>query len=86
MVVNNDGLHSPEQKEAQIALKAGFHQITVTMFERDGGEELDVLYAGPGISQRQIPKDVLFTACPAQSAPASGSPDGKKTEGMAEQK
>jgi hypothetical protein len=60
LVVDNDGLHAPEQKAGQIALKAGFHPITVAMFEKDGGEELDVLFSGPGMSPRRIPEEALF--------------------------
>ncbi len=61
LVVNNDGIHKPEEQAGQIALKAGLHPITVTMFEGRWGETLDVKFTAPGLSQKQISKELLFT-------------------------
>jgi hypothetical protein len=56
LVVNNDGLHGPEERSGSIGLKAGKHAITVTYFDHAGeGDLLSVSYAGPGISKRAIP-------------------------------
>ncbi|MGA2916275.1 MAG: PA14 domain-containing protein [Sedimentisphaerales bacterium] len=63
LVVNNDGLHGMLEKNGSIYLLAGKHPITVTYFEKDGSENLIVSYAGPGISKRQIPDEVLFKSC-----------------------
>lgn len=60
LIVNNDGLHGMVEKSGVVGLKAGMHSITVTMFERAGGEGLTVQYAGPGIAKQVIPADVLF--------------------------
>ena len=58
-VVNNDGLHAAEERSGTIGLKAGKHPISVTFFEKTGGNILDVYWAGPGISKQLIPADVL---------------------------
>ncbi len=61
LVVNNDGLHGPEERSGSIGLKAGKHAITVTYFDHAGeGDLLSVSYAGPAISKRSIPAAALF--------------------------
>jgi hypothetical protein len=59
-VVDNDGLHSARERSGVISLAAGLHQITVTFFERTGGERLEVRYAGPGVSKQLIPDNRLY--------------------------
>jgi len=59
-VVNNDGLHAMVEKSGTIGLKAGKHAITVTFFEKTGGEGLTVSYAGPGITKTTIPNSALY--------------------------
>jgi hypothetical protein len=46
IVVNNDGLHSAEERTGTAALAAGWHPITVQYFNRTGGAELK-LACGP---------------------------------------
>ena len=58
-VVNNDELHAPRERSGKISLSKGRHTIAVQFFERTAGEVLDVHYAGPGISKRTIPGNVL---------------------------
>jgi hypothetical protein len=60
LVVDNDGLHGMVEQSGTISLTAGMHPITVTMFEKGGGEGLDVEYEGPGITRQPIPDDVLY--------------------------
>jgi glucose/arabinose dehydrogenase len=61
LVVNNDGLHGPEERSGTIGLKAGKHAVTVTYFDHAGeGDLLSVSYAGPGLSKRTIPAAALF--------------------------
>jgi hypothetical protein len=55
LVVDNDGLHSASEKSGVIALAAGLHPFSVAMFEKTGGDELQVMYEGPGISKREVP-------------------------------
>ncbi|MBC7188176.1 MAG: alpha-L-fucosidase [Calditrichaeota bacterium] len=59
-VVDNDGLHGALERSGAIPLAAGFHPITVTFFERTGGDVLEVLWAGPGIDKQPIPAEALF--------------------------
>ncbi|MBN1817093.1 MAG: lamin tail domain-containing protein, partial [Sedimentisphaerales bacterium] len=59
LVVDNDGLHGVQEVGGSIALTAGAHPITVTMFEKGGGEALTVSYQGPGISKQYIPDPAL---------------------------
>ena len=62
LVVDNDGLHGAQEKSGQIGLKAGTHALTVTFFERGGGQVLSVSYAGPGLSKQLIPTAALHRA------------------------
>ena len=58
-VVNNDGLHPKREQSGSKYLSKGRHKIQVIFFEHLGKEILDVEYAGPGISKKQIPSNVL---------------------------
>jgi hypothetical protein len=60
LVVNNDGLHSAQDASGTISLSAGRHKIVVTYFEKTGSEVLTVSFAGPEISKKQIPVNLLF--------------------------
>lgn len=68
-IVDNDGRHGVVQDSGMVTLSAGYHEITVTFFENDGGQALTASYAGPGISKRIIPSSVLFTESPDPSPP-----------------
>ena len=61
LVVDNDGRHGPLEQSGQVALTAGHHEIVVTMFEWVGGEVLEVLWEGPGVSRQPIPAAALFS-------------------------
>jgi hypothetical protein len=60
LVVNNDGLHGVQDAAGTISLSAGRHKIMVTYVEKTGSEVLTVSFAGPGISKKQIPVNLLF--------------------------
>ncbi len=60
LVVDNDLLHSPRESSGQIGLEAGLHSITVTFFERTGGERLDVLYESANLAKTLVPDAALF--------------------------
>ncbi|MBN1411102.1 MAG: discoidin domain-containing protein, partial [Spirochaetales bacterium] len=68
-IVNNDGLHGVVEQSGSLNLSTGTHRIVVTMFEKGGGEALEVRYQGPGISKQLIPGNVLFIG----AAPTSTS-------------
>ncbi len=56
LVVNNDGLHGYRERSGSRYLAAGDHEITVTFFERTGGDNLTVRW-----SSSTIPKQDLAT-------------------------
>ncbi|MEO0473785.1 MAG: PA14 domain-containing protein, partial [Bacteroidota bacterium] len=60
MVVDNDGLHSNQERSGQINLTAGFHPIEGQFFEKGGNQVMEVRFQGPGISKQLIPDEVLF--------------------------
>ena len=60
LVVDNGGLHGMAEAGGYVALAAGLHTITVTFFERDGGDGLEVWYAGPDIDKQRIPAEALM--------------------------
>jgi hypothetical protein len=59
VVVNNDGVHAPEEASGTITLSAGPHPITVDYFEAEGGEQLTVQWASPQFSKEPIAADDL---------------------------
>ena len=40
LVIDNDGLHSAQERRGDIALAAGLHSITINYFNKLGGKEL----------------------------------------------
>jgi cytochrome c553 len=75
-IVNNDGVHAPEEASGTVDLSAGWHTITVEFFEQDGGEELTVRWETPTLSKQVIPDNRLF-----QSAAAGTSQEITLTPG-----
>ncbi len=59
LVVDNDGLHGPLEKQGAIALASGLHQIEVVWFNRTGGADLELKMALPGQPFAPLPADVL---------------------------
>jgi uncharacterized protein (DUF1800 family) len=55
LVVDNDGLHGPQDAWGSVGLEAGLHRIRVAFFERWGGETLTVRHAPPGAEPAEIP-------------------------------
>ena len=53
-VIDNDGIHGNQQRSGEVALKQGAHRIEVQYFERGGGEELLVSWAGPGFKSEAL--------------------------------
>lgn len=60
VIVDNDGLHGPQEEEGVVALAEGQHAVCVTFFEKTGGDVLEVWYEGPGIEKQRIPTTALF--------------------------
>ncbi len=75
LVVNNDGLKSPQawwksmvEKSGTIKLKAGTHHIRAEFFEHTGSAGLIVSLAGGGIAKAPIPSSMFSrdaSPCPA---------------------
>ncbi|MFJ8194205.1 ricin-type beta-trefoil lectin domain protein [Streptomyces sp. NPDC096094] len=62
LVVDHDGLHGPEPKDATVDLTAGFHSLLIEHFERDGGQQLTLSWKPPGASGFSVvPNSVLST-------------------------
>jgi alpha-L-fucosidase len=59
-VVNNDGLHGMKEVEGVIALAAGLHPIRVNFFQKSGGVDLKVSYAGPTTKKQPIRAAMLY--------------------------
>ncbi|HSR87574.1 MAG TPA: PA14 domain-containing protein, partial [Pontiella sp.] len=69
-VVENGGLHAPEEQTGTIRLNAGFHPVRVVWFNRTDRYGLSVSYEGPGINRQPIPDENLFHI-PAEPAPGA---------------
>jgi hypothetical protein len=65
LVVDNDGLHGLQEQSGWMGLKAGKHAVTVTFFEKTGGEGLSVSWSGPGFAKQLIPVGRLYRVPPA---------------------
>jgi alpha-N-arabinofuranosidase len=59
-IINNDGLHAPEEMSNSVILKEGYHKIKVVFFQKGGGQALDVSIEGPGLPKQVMPKEMLF--------------------------
>src|SRR5690606_34446203 len=57
LVVNNDGNHGSVEREGEVQLGEGPHEIVVTYFNSSGGHELAVFWRPPGSRKRTIPAD-----------------------------
>ncbi|UYZ62525.1 PQQ-dependent sugar dehydrogenase [Hymenobacter weizhouensis] len=81
LLVNNDGLHSAQERSANIGLKAGLHAITVTYFEKFGQEVFQVSYSGALLSKRQLDFNMLRQSNPGNlpfiALNSGGRPEGR---------
>jgi hypothetical protein len=59
-VVDNEGLHAMEEKEGEVELKAGDHEIKVEMFENEGGAGCKASWSGDGMEKATLPASALF--------------------------
>ncbi|KAA0932966.1 family 16 glycoside hydrolase [Streptomyces apricus] len=61
-VIDHDGLHGAEPKDASVQLTAGSHPLRIEHFERDGGQELRLAWQPPGASDfTTVPREALST-------------------------
>lgn len=60
LVIDNDGVHSPVEKDGALHLDPGEHPVRVVYYELGGGEDLRLEWQGPGIDRADVPPNVLF--------------------------
>lgn len=59
LVVDNDGIHSPETKSGSVRLAKGVVPVTVAAFNGGGGFELEITVDGPGIRRQPLSRLVV---------------------------
>jgi hypothetical protein len=59
-VVDNNGLHGMEEKDGEVELKAGNHEIKVEFFENEGGAGCKMSWEPAGGAKDIVPEKVLF--------------------------
>ncbi|TDJ67337.1 MAG: hypothetical protein E2O39_14970 [Planctomycetota bacterium] len=78
VVVRNDGFHAMSEKFGSVLLEEGEHSISITMFEKGGGEGLIASWSGPELEKEVIPADVLshwtLAFIPVDAAPFTVDP------------
>lgn len=67
LVIDNGGAHGEQEAIGYIGLAAGWHPISVSMFQGVGDRVLSVTIQGPGMKKQLIPAEMLFHA-PGASA------------------
>jgi hypothetical protein len=68
-LVNNDGLHAPRSAGNTVTIPAaGVYPIAISYFEQNGGETMQLYWAGPGISRQLIPGSAFMQTPPVTSA------------------
>lgn len=55
LVVNNGGLHSPEERVGGVALAKGWHRLRIEWFNKTGGADLRLQWARPGLAWSAVP-------------------------------
>lgn len=60
LVVDNDGLHSAQERNGQIALQKGSHFFEIDFIEGGGGYKLQLQYSMPNTNQKQNIPDTWF--------------------------
>jgi len=60
LVVDNDGLHGMGELKGGVGLKAGLHPILIPMFQKKGGEGLELHVDGPGVTKQTVRPEWLF--------------------------
>ncbi len=73
LVVDNDGLHGMRSATGVVALAAGRHPLTITFFEKTGGDGLEVFLRGPGLDRRRLGRDMLCYDVRSAPRPAPGA-------------
>jgi mono/diheme cytochrome c family protein len=75
-VVDNDGIHGPQEVAGSVRLKKGRHAFSLGFIQGGGGDELKVAWEGPGVSRQDLPAKNLFhepAGAPVVKAAAAAS-------------
>ena len=81
LVVDNGGDHAMSRKEGELDLSAGRHALTITYYERSGGEGLVVEWSGPDVETAVIPGERLsHWIVPERAAVEAFTPDPQLVE------
>src|SRR6185369_8541625 len=77
LVVNNDGLHSAQERSGSIILDQGWHALKVGYIQGGGNGVLTVSYSSPSMAKQAIPDANLERAdrAPTVATPAAASPN-----------
>ena len=78
-LINNDGNHGPKELSGKRNLEAGLHSIEVRMFERSGGEMVELQWEGPEVPRGFINSEHLSHSSIVLSPPPNSfdlHPDG----------
>ncbi|MFA0963896.1 PA14 domain-containing protein [Roseivirga sp. BDSF3-8] len=73
-VVDNDGLHSPQERSGQVYLSAGAHDFSLHYYEHYGSEILEARWKGPGISKQLIPDSAFGGSSSSDPEPSDPTP------------
>jgi len=60
LTVDNGGLHMPEERNGEVDLKAGAHEIRIEFFQGGGGASCKVRWASNDFKTEPIPARVFF--------------------------
>jgi mono/diheme cytochrome c family protein len=71
LVVNNDGVHPPQEKSGKIKLAKGVHKVIVGVFNAGGGFELSVEIEGAGLGRQPLGPLVMLTEKPTPAPVAN---------------
>ncbi|RSS40027.1 RICIN domain-containing protein [Streptomyces sp. WAC08241] len=82
VVIDHDGLHGPDPKDATVNLTAGAHALRIEHFERDGGQQITLSWKPPGAAGfAVVPNSALSTDADVVRVTAPGR---KECEGIAD--
>jgi cytochrome c len=76
MLIDNDGLHGGEPKEAEVALRSGNHHLRIDYFQGGGGRELSLKWARPGSSGFEVIPESNFSHRRADTPQGAGGLGG----------
>lgn len=83
-LVTNDGIHAPWSVNGTTTLDAGQYPVSITFFEKDGGEVMQVYWSGPGFSRQPIPNSAFSTSLSSMAMPTQSHTNKANGSGTTE--